>query len=129
MISSAVEGAVVYGLGAVRGVGEGPVAAIVEARESGGPFTTLREFCERLDTRKVNKRVIEALVRSGAMDGLGDVSLDLNARRGHLLGGIGGGGLDVPHVVGDHDVGLSGGVEMEDDVGSIRRAAALKANA
>ncbi|MFW6094640.1 MAG: DNA polymerase III subunit alpha [Pseudomonadota bacterium] len=59
---------VIYGLGAVRGVGEGPVAALVEAREAGGPFTSLSDFCRRVDARKANKRVLEALIRSGAMD-------------------------------------------------------------
>ena len=53
----AQEGAVIYGLGAVRGVGEGPVEAISQAREA-GPFTDLADFCQRLDSKKVNKRVI-----------------------------------------------------------------------
>ncbi|MCR9277503.1 MAG: DNA polymerase III subunit alpha [Pseudomonadaceae bacterium] len=60
---------VLYGLGAIKGVGEGPVQAIVEARE-GGPFQSLLDFCSRVDARRVNKRCFEALIRSGAMDEL-----------------------------------------------------------
>jgi DNA polymerase-3 subunit alpha len=68
---TAREGGVIYGLGAVRGVGEGPVAALVANREAGGPFTSLTNFCSRVDARKANKRVLEALIRSGAMDEFG----------------------------------------------------------
>ncbi len=62
---------IVYGLGAVKGVGEGPVAAIVEARKEGGDFKDLFDFCERVGVKNINKRVLEALVRSGAVDSLG----------------------------------------------------------
>ncbi|RUR34597.1 DNA polymerase III subunit alpha [Vreelandella nanhaiensis] len=65
------EGRVVYGLGAIRGVGEGPIGAIVEARETSGPFTDLFDFCRRLDPKRMNKRTLEALIRSGALDNLG----------------------------------------------------------
>jgi len=58
---------IIYGLGAVKGVGEGPVEAIINARSSGEPFTDLFDFCNRVDNR-VNKRVIDALVKSGAFD-------------------------------------------------------------
>ena len=58
---------IIYGLGAVRGVGEGPVEAIVQARADGA-FTSLDDFCRRLDSRRVNKRVHEALLASGAFD-------------------------------------------------------------
>ena len=62
---------IVYGLGAVKGVGEGPVECIVAARESGGAFKDLFDFCQRVDPRKVNRRSLEALIKSGAMDNLG----------------------------------------------------------
>ncbi|MFA7553364.1 MAG: DNA polymerase III subunit alpha [Spongiibacteraceae bacterium] len=65
------EGAIVYGLGAIKGLGEGPVESIINARNSGGPFTNLFDFCARVDPRKVNKRAMDALVRSGAFDSLG----------------------------------------------------------
>ena len=69
----AVEGdsAIRYGLGAVRGVGQGVVEAIVAEREAGGPFTSLDELCRRLDLQKINRRVLEALLRSGSLDALG----------------------------------------------------------
>ena len=59
-----------YGLGAVKGVGEPAVRAIIAAREKGAPFRDLFDFCERVDRRLANRRVIEALIRSGAMDTL-----------------------------------------------------------
>ena len=79
----AQEGAVIYGLGAVRGVGEGPVDAIVQARQA-GPFTDLADFCQRLDSKKVNKRVLEALINAGAMDDFIAPDEDLNHGRSRL---------------------------------------------
>jgi len=58
-----------FGLGAVKGVGGAAVEAIVEARQE-GPFSSLHDFCERVDLRRVNKRVVEALVKCGAFDSL-----------------------------------------------------------
>ncbi|MCC4116921.1 DNA polymerase III subunit alpha [Aromatoleum toluclasticum] len=57
-----------YGLGAVKGVGEPAVRSILEARKNGGAFKDLFDFCARVDRRMVNRRVIEALIRSGAFD-------------------------------------------------------------
>ncbi|PSW01705.1 DNA polymerase III subunit alpha [Photobacterium lipolyticum] len=65
------QGAIVYGIGAVKGVGEGPIENIIEARNKGGHFKDLFDFCARIDTKKVNKRVLEKLIKSGAMDRLG----------------------------------------------------------
>ena len=62
------DGSVIYGLGAIKGLGEGPVQNIIDSREEGGPFKDLFDFCARVDGRKVNKRAIEALIRSGALD-------------------------------------------------------------
>lgn len=64
------DGRVVYGLGAIRGVGEGPIGAIVAAREAGGPFLDLFDFCRRIDPGRMNKRTLEALIRAGALDNL-----------------------------------------------------------
>ncbi|HEY8332110.1 MAG TPA: DNA polymerase III subunit alpha [Pseudomonas sp.] len=64
------DGRIVYGLGAVKGVGEGPVEAIVEARAA-GPFKDLFDFCARVDLKRINKRTLEALIRCGALDRLG----------------------------------------------------------
>ncbi|KJG63707.1 DNA polymerase III subunit alpha [Photobacterium kishitanii] len=65
------DGAVVYGIGAVKGVGEGPIENIISAREKDGHFKDLFDFCARIDTKKVNKRVLEKLIKSGALDRLG----------------------------------------------------------
>lgn len=60
-----------FGLKAIRGVGDGPVAAIIEAREAEGPFQSLQDFCRRVDlSRGVNKRVLESLIRGGAFQSL-----------------------------------------------------------
>ncbi|EMN4467498.1 MULTISPECIES: DNA polymerase III subunit alpha [Aeromonas] len=65
------DGHIVYGIGAVKGVGEGPIDAILEARDRDGPFRDLFDFCNRVDIKKLNKRVMEKLILSGAMDRLG----------------------------------------------------------
>ena len=63
---------VVYGLGAIKGVGEGAIEGIVELRERDGPFRDLFEFCRRIDLKKANRRVLESLIRAGALDRLGE---------------------------------------------------------
>lgn len=65
------EGNIVYGIGAVKGVGEGPIEAIIAARQKHGFFTDLFDFCAKVDLKKINKRVLEKLILSGAMDNLG----------------------------------------------------------
>ncbi|HSG08030.1 MAG TPA: DNA polymerase III subunit alpha [Longimicrobiales bacterium] len=60
-----------FGLGAVRGVGSGAVTSVLDARESGGRFTSLFDFLERIDTRALNKRACEALIAAGALDAYG----------------------------------------------------------
>ncbi|MDG2420909.1 MAG: DNA polymerase III subunit alpha [Gammaproteobacteria bacterium] len=67
--------AIVYGLGAIKGVGEGPIEAIIRAREDKN-FASLLDLCQRVDSQAVNKRTMEALVRSGALDHLIDGSYD-----------------------------------------------------
>ncbi|MDX1696709.1 MAG: DNA polymerase III subunit alpha [Thiohalobacterales bacterium] len=63
---------ILYGLGAIKGVGQSAIEAIMEAREQGGAFADLYELCQRVDLRKVNRRVFEALIRAGALDTLGE---------------------------------------------------------
>jgi len=70
-----------YGLGAVRGTGESAVNAVIEARKS-VPFKDLFDFCRRVEKRIVNRRAVEALVKSGAFDGL-------DANRARLLASVG----------------------------------------
>jgi len=62
------EGRIRFGLGAVKGVGDAAVQAILEARAEGGAFRSLFDFCSRVDSRKINKKVVEALVKCGAFD-------------------------------------------------------------
>lgn len=73
---------VLYGLGAVKGTGWAAIEVILAAREQDGPFKDLFDFCRRLDLRKVNRRVIESLIRAGAFD-------KLESNRAALLAGVG----------------------------------------
>jgi DNA polymerase-3 subunit alpha len=75
-----------FGLGAVKGVGEGAVEVIKAARTQGGPFLSLFDFCRRVDGRKVNRKVIEALVKAGAYDG---VAQQNGVTRARVFGAIG----------------------------------------
>lgn len=62
------KGKIIYGLGAIKGLGEGPIESIVQARSKGALFKDLFDLCERVEPRKLNKRVLEALIGSGAVD-------------------------------------------------------------
>jgi len=68
---------IVYGLGAIKGLGEGPVASIIAARQAGGPFASLLDFCNRVEAKAINKRALEALIRAGALDSLQEGSKDV----------------------------------------------------
>ena len=59
-----------YGLGACKGAGQNAIEAIIAARTAGGPFTSLFDFCKRVDKKQINRRTIESLIRAGAFDGL-----------------------------------------------------------
>jgi DNA polymerase III subunit alpha len=65
------EGAIRFGLSAVRNVGEGMVGHMVAARDEAGPFVDFHDFCERVDTTVLNKRTVESLIKAGAFDSLG----------------------------------------------------------
>jgi DNA polymerase-3 subunit alpha len=79
-----VEGpAVRFGLSAIKNVGEAAIRSILDARDKDGPFRSLHDLCEQVDLRLVNKRVLEALVQSGALDSWG-------ARRSCLAAAIDG---------------------------------------
>ena len=65
------DGAIIYGLSAVKGIGRPVVTAIVREREAAGPFTSLRNFIERMLGTEVNKRTIESFIKAGAFDSLG----------------------------------------------------------
>jgi DNA polymerase III subunit alpha len=61
-------GTIIYGLGAIRGVGESAMESVMQARQQGGEFKDIFDFCQRIDLKKANKRTLEALIRSGALD-------------------------------------------------------------
>ncbi|MEJ5246821.1 MAG: DNA polymerase III subunit alpha [Caldilinea sp.] len=63
--------AIRFGMAAIKNVGEGPVRVILEARQKGGPFKSLEDFCDRVDLRQVNKRALECLIKAGAFDRFG----------------------------------------------------------
>jgi DNA polymerase III subunit alpha len=102
-------GEIRFGLTAVKGVGENAVAAILAARDAGGPFESIWDFCRRVDQAQVNKRALESLIRGGALDSTGATRLgllealpaamgqaarrrlDLAAGQESLFGAIGGG--------------------------------------
>jgi DNA polymerase-3 subunit alpha len=71
-----------YGLGAIKGTGESALSVILKAREDGGGFRDLFDFCKRIDKRVVNRRVIEALIRAGAFD-------RVDGNRAKLLASVG----------------------------------------
>ncbi|MFP5378599.1 MAG: DNA polymerase III subunit alpha, partial [Vicinamibacteria bacterium] len=77
-----------FGLTAIKGLGEGAIRAILEARERLGALTSLHQLCEELDLRIANKRVFEALVKSGACDSLIPQGVTLAAGRALLFGAI-----------------------------------------
>jgi len=66
--SVADDDSILYGLGAIKGVGKSAVESIVKEREANGSFQDLKDFCRRLDHDKVNRRAIEAMIKSGALD-------------------------------------------------------------
>ncbi len=71
MSFTVVDGAIRFGLAAIKNVGEGAIESILEVRDKDGPFLSLFDFCERVDHRKVNRRVVESLIKSGAFDSTG----------------------------------------------------------
>ena len=76
-------GKIRFGLGAIRGVGEGAVRSIIAARVTEGPFTSMFDLLSRIDLRLCNKRVLEALICAGALDGF-----DEDGGRNQLLAGL-----------------------------------------
>ncbi|MEX8518515.1 MAG: DNA polymerase III subunit alpha [Leptothrix sp. (in: b-proteobacteria)] len=69
-----------YGLGAVKGTGQGAIEAIVAARDKGGPFTSIFDFANRVDRKSINKRAVDALIKAGAFDKLHPLGMDGRAQ-------------------------------------------------
>ncbi len=91
--------AIRFGLGAIKNVGEGPVEAIVRAREQEGPFRDLDDFCRRVDLRDVNRRALESLIQVGALEPFG--------KRAQLL------------PIADRIIGLSASIHRAQDAGQL----------
>lgn len=70
-----------FGLGAIKNVGEAAIGLVVESREAGEPFANLEDFCRRMELKGINKRILESLIKVGAMD-------VLDSNRGTLLAGM-----------------------------------------
>ncbi len=81
---SVQEGSIRFGLGAIKGMGDAAAGEIIGARQQ-GPFKDLEDFLARIDTRKINKRVLEALVKSGALDRLAPEEMPLTQKRAWLF--------------------------------------------
>jgi DNA polymerase-3 subunit alpha len=77
---AAARDAIRFGLAAIKGIGEVAVQSILKARGEGGPFQSLSDLCERADTRAVNRKVLEALIKSGACDCFGETRATLWAQ-------------------------------------------------
>ncbi|MCJ8203662.1 DNA polymerase III subunit alpha [Pseudomonas sp. RGM2987] len=132
------EGRIIYGLGAIKGVGEGPVEAITEARQD-GPFKDLFDFCARVDLKRINKRTLDGLIRSGALDRLGPYFHDepkayqanIDRNRAVLLAAMEEAIKAAEQTARTHDSGhadLFGGLFVEDDAdvyGNHRKAKEL----
>lgn len=75
---------IIYGLGAIKGVGEGAIQHIIEQRKL-SPFKDFFDFCQRVDTRKVNKRVLESLIKAGVLDSFAEDRSQLMAMLGEAM--------------------------------------------
>jgi len=95
---SVVDGQICYALAAIKGVGEGAVGQVVEARRSGGPFRDLTDFCTRLDSRLTNRRTLENLVCAGALDCFGHSRESMIAGIERMMG-------HASRTAHDHDAG------------------------
>ena len=112
-----VEGDIRFGLDAVKNVGYAAVEKILEARESGGPFTSIWDFCARVDARTVNKKAIESLIKCGALDSTGAT------RKGMLDGARPGAGVG-PEGAGGRALGQGSIFDLGDDAAAAAPAAA-----
>jgi DNA polymerase-3 subunit alpha len=97
---AAARGAIRFGLAAIKGVGEVAVESVLAARAEGGPFKSLAEMCERVDIRTVNRRVLEALIKSGGCDTFGETRATLSAQIDHTLS-------RAASIIGDRQRGQS----------------------
>ena len=108
-----------FGLTAIKGLGEGAIQSILEVRTSLGRITSLHQLCESLDLRLVNKRVLEALVKSGACDTLVPSGVPLSAGRATLFGAIDSAIEHGGRTQRDRDLGQSSLFGGDDEAGGV----------
>ncbi len=108
-----------FGLTAIKGLGEGAIQSILDVRTSTGRITSLHQLCESLDLRLVNKRVLEALVKSGACDTLIPTRVPLSAGRATLFGAIDSAIEHGGRTQRDRDLGQSSLFGGDDDSGGV----------
>lgn len=77
---------ILYGLGAIKGVGQSAIEGLIRTREQDGPFEDLQALCRRSDMQKLNRRVMEALIRAGGLDRIGPNRATLMAKLSHAMG-------------------------------------------
>jgi DNA polymerase-3 subunit alpha len=112
------EGKILFGLSAIKGCGSGAAEAIVAAREAGGHFTSLFNFCERVDPQACGRATIETLVKAGALDSLG-------ARRSQLMSAVDRAMQCGAAVLADRRSGQRGLFEADGDEASSASSTAL----
>ncbi len=109
------DGSILFGLSAIKNVGEAAVDEIIRAREKGGPFKSFKNFLERIDSRKVNRKVVESLIKAGAFDSIDpnrskllEILPDLYQRTqkstGGFVGSLFGESFDETTIVPDREV-------------------------
>ena len=112
--------AIRYGMAAVKNVGAGPVQVIIDARNEGGPFKSLEEFCDRTDLRAVGKRALECLFKVGAFDRFGkrsqllDVMDEMVARSAGIHIARDSGQLSMFDLLGGADTVVSAPIKLPD---------------
>ncbi len=118
---AADETTVVYGMGAVKGVGQAAIEAVVSERETNGEFTGIFDLCRRIDVRRLNRRVMEALVRAGCLDSIGTNRATLMSQVGPALKAAEQRVRDAE--IGQNDMfGLEAATPAEDAAGSCQPA-------
>jgi len=110
-----------FGMAGIKGVGEGAAQKIIEEREKNGPFTDFADFMDRVDTKAVNKRVIEHLIKTGAFDFSG-------ASRKKLFDGVDGAIATAAANARDRAAGQSGFFDMLADAPAPKKKAATSAD-
>ncbi len=83
--SVADEQSILYGLGAIKGVGRAAIEALIVERDASGPYSGLAEFCRRIDHDKINRRALDAMIKAGAMDEFGHTRRGLSEQLGEAL--------------------------------------------